>query len=146
MIPKLEIHLNITIMIILIQYNTTIMLSCLLLLCDDNIGVPKLDNPRRHGNTTAMRLASDCIMGPDWGPRWNPSDHHNTMVLKGLRGALNWAPIKPRDASLPDSGCIVLQCSGPNPHRHTCFAMYLRTLGKCLPPKSISLKQWLLFA
>ena len=32
--------------------------------------------------------------------------HDSTIVSRDLRGALNWAPIMPRDASLCDSGCI----------------------------------------
>ena len=38
--------------------------------------------------------------GPNWGPSSNTSDDHSSIVLKGL-GALNWAPIKPRDAIVP---------------------------------------------
>ena len=39
---------------------------------------------------------------------WNLSDQPSTVWLRGLRGALNWASIMPRDASLPDSGCIFI--------------------------------------
>ena len=35
------------------------------------------------------------------------------MVLRGLRGALNWPSIMPRDAILSDSGCFFLQSGSP---------------------------------
>ena len=40
---------------------------------------------------------------------WNPSDHHSPILSRTLRGALHWAPIMPKDASLSDSGCIYFQ-------------------------------------
>ena len=42
--------------------------------------------------------------GSKWGS-WNPSDHHNAIELKGLKGSLNWVPIMLRDASPSGSGC-----------------------------------------
>ena len=33
-------------------------------------------------------------------PPWNPSDHHSTIVLSGLKGILNWNPIMPKDVGL----------------------------------------------
>ena len=35
--------------------------------------------------------------------------HHITIVLLGLKGALNFNPIMPRDASLSDSKCRFFQ-------------------------------------
>ena len=35
--------------------------------------------------------------------------HHITVVLRGSRGALNWAPIIPRDVSFSDSRCNLFQ-------------------------------------
>ena len=29
----------------------------------------------------------------NWGPPWNPSGHHSTIILRGLREALNWLPL-----------------------------------------------------
>ena len=34
---------------------------------------------------------------------WNLSKHHGTILFGGLRGALTWSAIMPRDASLSDS-------------------------------------------
>ena len=47
----------------------------------------KTNYPRDQGVSAAM---------------WHPS-HHITMASRGLREALNWVPIMPRDASLSDS-------------------------------------------
>jgi len=33
------------------------------------------------------------IMGPNWELPWNPSDYHSTIVLRGLRRALNRPPL-----------------------------------------------------
>ena len=43
------------------------------------------------------RLASLGIMEASWGPPCNTLDQHSTIVLRGLRGALNWAPIRTLD-------------------------------------------------
>ena len=45
-----------------------------------------------------MRLSASW--GPIEGPPENPLDHHSTIVLMGLRGALSWAPIMTKDASI----------------------------------------------
>ena len=37
-------------------------------------------------------VSSLGIMGPNWGPHWNPSVHHNTMVLGGFKGAPKLGP------------------------------------------------------
>ena len=41
----------------------------------------------------------DWRLSASWGPNGvpisNPSDHHSTIVMKDLRGALNWSPILP---------------------------------------------------
>ena len=37
---------------------------------------------------------------PDWVQPWSLSIPHNTIVLRGLSGALNWSPNMPRDVSL----------------------------------------------
>ena len=39
-------------------------------------------------------------LSDSWRAPWNPSNHHSTMSLKGLRGAINWASIMPRHTSL----------------------------------------------
>ena len=49
------------------------------------------------------------IMGYQLKATLKPSVDHITIVLRGLRGALNWAPNVPRDASLSNSGCEFLQ-------------------------------------
>ena len=46
-----------------------------------------------------------------WGKNWE--HHHSTIVLRGLRKALNWAPIMPQDVRLsssytPDRCCFFL--------------------------------------
>ena len=38
-----------------------------------------------------------------------PPIHHNTIVLRGLSGTLNWGPIMPRAANLSDSWCEFFQ-------------------------------------
>ena len=60
----------------------------------------RLIDMRSIPTTTAsfcLYLASLGIMGPEMRAARNPSDHHNTIILMGLRGALNWASIMPRD-------------------------------------------------
>ena len=60
------------------------------------------------GKTTAIRRImcvtsisrQSCVS--NWGHSWNPWDDHNTIVFRGVRGALNWAPFRPRDVSLSD--------------------------------------------
>ena len=51
--------------------------------------------------------AKHASLGNHWVPiegiPWNSSEHHNTMVLRGLRGNLNRYPIMPRDAYLSNS-------------------------------------------
>ena len=43
---------------------------------------------------------------PNSVPPWNSSDHHSTIVLRGLRRPFNWPPIMPKNAaSLSSSGC-----------------------------------------
>ena len=55
----------------------------------------------------AWRLQASAVS--DSRLPWNPSDHHSAIVSRGLRGALNWFSIMPRDASLPVSGCKFCQ-------------------------------------
>ena len=57
------------------------------------------------GKTTAIRRIAvretarlSASWGPNWGPPWN---HHSTIVLRGLSGALNWCSIMPRDVTFP---------------------------------------------
>ena len=45
------------------------------------------------------------------GPPKNLSDHHGTIVLRGLRWILNCSPIMPRDVSLSDSRCYFFEPS-----------------------------------
>ena len=66
------------------------------------------------------------VSRPHGGLIQEPHEHHGTMVLMNLRFTLNWSPIMPRDASVSDSRCNVLQ-SGviytrdftPSPHADT---------------------------
>ena len=46
------------------------------------------------------RVAFLGIMGAELRPSWNLFDHHNAIVLRRLRGTLNWATIILRDVSL----------------------------------------------
>ena len=48
-----------------------------------------------------------CV--PNWDNPWNPSDHHNTDVLRGLRRAFNLVPIRLREDNLSDSRCEFFQ-------------------------------------
>ena len=47
-------------------------------------------------------LASLGILGDQLRAPCNPLDHHSTLVLMGLRRAVNWNTMMPRDASLSD--------------------------------------------
>ena len=49
-------------------------------------------------------------LSASWGPPWNSSKHYRTMVLRGLREALNWSPIMP-DSSISESKCNFFQSS-----------------------------------
>ena len=52
--------------------------------------------------TTRITGAFRCLWDPIEGP-WKPSEHHSTIVTRGLRGTLYpRASIMPRDASLSD--------------------------------------------
>ena len=55
------------------------------------------------------RLASLGIMGDQLRAAWNPSYITAHYHIEGLREALNWSPIMPRDSSLSDSRCIYFQ-------------------------------------
>ena len=46
------------------------------------------------------RLCIVTYLRPVEDSPWNLSDDHNTIVLRDLRGTLNWAPILPINASL----------------------------------------------
>ena len=51
------------------------------------------------------RLASLGIEGGQFRGPWYPPDHHNAIVLRGFRGALDWVPIMPWDANLSVHQC-----------------------------------------
>ena len=48
--------------------------------------------------------------GPNWGPPLKLPIHHSTVVMRGLRAALNWDPIMPGTASLSGSYGLVRCC------------------------------------
>ena len=50
----------------------------------------RLEKQQRSDVQLSERLASPASWGPIWAPPWNPSDHHSTLVLRGLRRALHW--------------------------------------------------------
>ena len=41
--------------------------------------------------------------GPNWWPPWNSSEYYSTIVLRGLRRAVIWSPIIPRDSNTSDN-------------------------------------------
>ena len=47
--------------------------------------------------------------GPIQSPLKSPVSSQQSIVLGGLRGALNWASILPRDTSLSDNVCEFIQ-------------------------------------
>ena len=51
---------------------------------------------------------------PNSGPLWNHAKYHSSIVLRGLRRAIHWASIMPRDASLSDSKFDILQLTHRN--------------------------------
>lgn len=84
---------------------------------------------QQDGKTTDVQLSQrqeslsimgDTIVGPVY---------HSAIVLGGSRGALHhWDPIKPRDASFPDSECKFVQ-SGPGiPCRKWLYWTYFRNI------------------
>ena len=99
----------------------------------------KKNNSDQTYSCLIERLSSLGIMGPNWGLSWNPPDNHSTIVSRSLRGALNWAPIVPRDSSLSNSRCNFFQSSfllshaefrifvscQTEPSRHDCVCNYL---------------------
>ena len=38
-------------------------------------------------------VVREACLGANWGPPWNPSDHHSTIVLRGLRRSVNVPPL-----------------------------------------------------
>ena len=56
---------------------------------------PVLKKRQRSNVYLSERLASLGIMGP---ALLKPHVHHSIMVLRGLKGVLNWASIMPKDA------------------------------------------------
>ena len=69
------------------------------------------------GKTAAIRCAAVRETGdPIQGHPWNRSDHHSTIVLRGLMGYLNRAPVMPRGPSLSESQCEYLQSGLPLLH------------------------------
>ena len=54
---------------------------------------------QRSGAQLCKGPAPLGIMGGQFIPRWKPLDHQNTIVLKGLRGALYWAPFMSRESA-----------------------------------------------
>ena len=54
--------------------------------------------------TTAVSRIRNWRLSASWGTNWvpltNPSEDYSTIIVRGLRGGLNLAPITPRDASL----------------------------------------------
>ena len=56
------------------------------------------------------RLASFGIIGNQLRAHLGPRYHHGTMISRGSRGGLNWAPITPRGVRLSNSRCNVSQC------------------------------------
>ena len=70
--------------------------------------------------TTGNSCPRDWRFSPTWGCRdapLKPFKQHSTIVSRVLRGAVNWVPIMPRDASLSDSRCNFLQSRRYRSHR-----------------------------
>ena len=84
----------------------------MVLLIQDNFksseGPSGLENQQRLDVNLSERLASFGIMGIQIMATLKPSIHHITIVLRGLRGVLNWAVIMPKDSSLSDSECDLI--------------------------------------
>ena len=58
-----------------------------------------------------------------------PFVHHSTIVLRGLRDALYWSPIMPRDASLSHRQCKLFQPGGyVRPDRAIICSLYWHKL------------------
>ena len=60
-----------------------------------------------HSCSRDWRLSASW--GPDWCGSQKPLEHHDTIVLRGLSGGINWSPIMPRSVSLSDSRCKFFQ-------------------------------------
>ena len=93
---------------------------------------------RHHGN---------LIYGPPETPLPPPSLHHSPTILKGLRGALNYSSIMPRDASLSNnysSGCCFFQSAIARAvffllrEIKFCFLSYYTEINRC---QNINLKK-----
>ena len=68
------------------------------------------------------------------GPLWNQSYHHITIVWRSLRGAHNWPPIMPKDASLLDSECDFLPVWNWNDRGEMSY--YIVTLSSTFKPSN----------
>ena len=69
-----------------------------------------LSDPKTGKMAPIMRCLEDWPVSVSWGPLSTPSDAvelHITMVLRGLRGPLNWAPILPREGISMDIQCDI---------------------------------------
>ena len=76
---------------------------CIRLECKKN----KDRTGKKQRKVVRKTIVSWHYMGSNSETPWNPSDHHNTIILTGLRSLPNWYPIMPRDSSL--SNCFLLR-------------------------------------
>ena len=96
-----------------------VVVKSVLLFCGANrqessLAAPKYISGTRYGNTTAITpIRETGVFRHHLGPIEAPV-HHSTIVLGGLRKALNWYPIMLRYASTSDRQCEIL-LSGMRP-------------------------------
>ena len=85
------------------------------------------------GQTCSYPRVRFGIMCANCAPQSNPSNHHSTIVLRGLGGLLNRALIMPRDASISDSGCDFSRCGSVAYIRYYLDreSFYFRTIHIC---------------
>ena len=79
----------------------------------------------RSGVQPSERLASLSIMEA------LTLQHHSNMVLRGLRGAVNWAPVMPKSGICLDGWQKIFQ-SGSQPVEERSEGKYLKIHGICL--------------
>ena len=82
---------------------------------------------RKNNSHHTYSCPRDCtVCGPNWGPLWNLSDYNNIILLSGLRDALIWVHIMPRDASFSFSGCDYFPVCTLFNLVHVKYSKYLR--------------------
>ena len=92
--------------------------------------ISRLVKMQRSDVQLSERLGCLCIMEIKLRATLKPLKHHDTMVLRGLRGPSIGSPIIPRDGSLSNCRCIFFSLVWDDTIWNDPFVFYKRTKDK----------------